>query len=91
MRPTDEADRAAILARRQRFVALALSGLAATTTSCERASARPCLDIATPEDVQNAREREERERAEREQAPVDPNATPDAEPAPESPPETTPP
>lgn len=81
----DEADRAAILARRQRFIALALSSLAAASTSCERASAKPCLDIASPEDVQRARERDEAEAAGQ---PTDPNATP--EPEPESPPEPAP-
>ena len=36
----DDPDRAAILARRQRFIALALSGLA-TTTACEKPKADP--------------------------------------------------
>jgi hypothetical protein len=41
---SDDPDRAAILARRQRFIALALSGLA--TTACEK----PKEDPATPKD-----------------------------------------
>lgn len=42
----DDPDRAAILARRRRFIALALSGLA-TTTACAHAPSRPeaCLSI----------------------------------------------
>jgi hypothetical protein len=39
-------DRAAILARRRRFIAIAISGLA--TTAC-KASAQPCLSITQPE------------------------------------------
>jgi len=41
----DDPDRAAILARRQRFIALALSGLA-STTACEK----PKEDPSTPKD-----------------------------------------
>lgn len=41
-------DRAAILARRQRFVALALSGLAASCTA--KTQPQPCLDVARPQD-----------------------------------------
>lgn len=41
----DESDRAAILARRQRFIAIALSGLA-STTACT--APQPCLNIAAP-------------------------------------------
>jgi hypothetical protein len=44
----DDPDRAAILARRQRFVALALSGLA---TSCTpRSQPQPCLDVMPPQE-----------------------------------------
>lgn len=43
----DDEDRAAILARRRRFIALAISGLA--TTGCKR-QAEPCLSVAIPED-----------------------------------------
>lgn len=42
----DELDRAAILARRRRFVALAISGLAGG--GC--ASAQPCLSVLPPDD-----------------------------------------
>lgn len=41
-------DRAAILARRRHFVALALSGL--TTAGCKHNQAEPCLSIAQPTD-----------------------------------------
>lgn len=47
----DDPDRAAILARRQRFIALALSGLA-TTTACEK----PKEDPAAPKDGKAAQE-----------------------------------
>lgn len=43
--PPDDPDRAAILARRQRFVAVAMSGLA--TGLC---AACPCLKMAVPDD-----------------------------------------
>ncbi len=42
--PPDDPDRAAILARRQHFIALALSGLATACTS--KGHPQPCLDIA---------------------------------------------
>lgn len=42
-------DRAAILARRRRFVALALSTLSGAT-----ACPRPCLNVARPEDAQGS-------------------------------------
>lgn len=41
-------DRAAILARRRHFVALALSGL--TTAGCKHNQPEPCLSIAQPTD-----------------------------------------
>ena len=44
----DDPDRAAILARRRRFVALALSGLA--SSGCKSPGPQACLDIAVPED-----------------------------------------
>lgn len=40
-------DRAAILARRRRFIALAISGLA--STGCKSSSPEPCLSIHSPE------------------------------------------
>lgn len=40
---TDDPDRAAILARRQRFVAIALSGLATGGVACTKP--QPCLDV----------------------------------------------
>jgi hypothetical protein len=40
--PAGDADRAAILARRQRFIALALSGLAGTA-ACDKPKPQPCL------------------------------------------------
>jgi len=43
----DEGDRAAILARRQRFIAIALSGLA-STVACT--APQPCLNISQPAD-----------------------------------------
>jgi len=50
-RPSDERpadpDRAAILARRQRFIALALSGLAGAV-ACDRGKPFACLEIAEP-------------------------------------------
>lgn len=42
---SDARDRAAILARRQRFIALALTGLAAACGD-DNASPTPCLDVA---------------------------------------------
>jgi hypothetical protein len=47
----DDPDRAAILARRQRFIALALSGLA-SATACEK----PKADPSTPKDVKATQE-----------------------------------
>ena len=47
----DDPDRAAILARRQRFIALALSGLA-TTTACEK----PKEDPSAPKDGKASQE-----------------------------------
>lgn len=44
----DDPDRAAILARRRRFVALAISGLA--TTGCKGSPPEVCLSIAAPEE-----------------------------------------
>lgn len=45
----DDPDRAAILARRQRFVALALTGLA---TSCTpKSQPQPCLDVAPTQET----------------------------------------
>lgn len=45
----DDLDRAAILARRQRFIALALSGLAACGDDGNNTSSpMPCLDVAAP-------------------------------------------
>lgn len=43
---TEARDRAAILARRQRFIALALSGLAAACGDESTTSPMPCLDVA---------------------------------------------
>jgi hypothetical protein len=45
----EDPDRAAILARRQRFIAIALSGLT-TGTACARSE--PCLNVAVPPDGQ---------------------------------------
>jgi hypothetical protein len=45
---TDDPDRAAILARRRRFVALAISGLAAT--SCKGYGPQACLSIEVPQE-----------------------------------------
>lgn len=44
-------DRAAILARRKRFIAMALTGLTATAGACgdKGAMPQPCLDVAAPE------------------------------------------
>jgi hypothetical protein len=42
----DDPDRAAILARRQRFIALALSGLSASCGGDKDGKPQPCLDIA---------------------------------------------
>ncbi len=47
--PSDP-DRAAILARRQRFIALALAGLAGATT-LDGCAPKPCLDVSTPQDA----------------------------------------
>ena len=41
-------DRAAILARRRRFIALAISGLA--TTGCKAGSPEPCLSVIAPDE-----------------------------------------
>jgi hypothetical protein len=48
----DDADRAAILARRQRFIALAISGMAAGCgdDSSNSSTAMPCLDVAPQTD-----------------------------------------
>ena len=46
----EDPDRAAILARRQRFIAIALSGLT-TGTACARSE--PCLNVALPPDEQS--------------------------------------
>jgi hypothetical protein len=43
----DDPDRAAILARRKRFIALAISGLA--TTGCKQPEVIPCLSPEVPE------------------------------------------
>ncbi len=43
----DDGDRAAILARRQRFIAIALSGLASAGTTCT--APQPCLNISQPQ------------------------------------------
>ncbi len=43
-------DRAAILARRRRFIALAISGLA--TASCKHPSPEPCLSVPVPDGEQ---------------------------------------
>lgn len=45
----EDPDRAAILARRKRFVALALTGLA-TGAGCKRNEPQPCLSIAAPDE-----------------------------------------
>jgi hypothetical protein len=45
--PSDP-DRAAILARRRRFIALAISGMA--TSGCKHQPPQPCLNVARPED-----------------------------------------
>ncbi len=42
-----DGDRAAILARRQRFIALALSGLAGAA-ACDTCTPKPCLNISAP-------------------------------------------
>lgn len=47
--PEHDPDRAAILARRQRFIALALSGLAGSA-ACDACQPQPCLNIAQPQD-----------------------------------------
>lgn len=44
----DDSDRAAILARRQRFILLALSGVAPLAAAC-RTPPQPCLSIGRPE------------------------------------------
>ena len=46
-REPEDPDRAAILARRRRFVALAISGLA--TTGCKQPGPEPCLSIQVPD------------------------------------------
>ena len=48
--PDGDPDRAAILARRQRFIAIALSGLAGAA-ACDGCGPKPCLNIATPDSV----------------------------------------
>jgi hypothetical protein len=55
----EDPDRAAILARRRRFIALAISGLA--TSGCKRSAPEPCLSIAAPEDDGGLAEEEEGE------------------------------
>lgn len=42
----DDPDRAAILGRRQRFIAIALSGLA--SAACEASRPHPCLNVVHP-------------------------------------------
>jgi hypothetical protein len=46
---SEDPDRAAISARRQRFILLALTGAVASSTAC-RSSAQPCLSIGYPGD-----------------------------------------
>jgi hypothetical protein len=70
-------DGAAILLRRQRFIALALSGLAAACTSPESARPSPCLDVKTPEDQEKARlQREADEREKQRQKQLEATPTP---------------
>ena len=45
---SEDPDRAAISARRQRFILLALTGAVASSTTACRSSAQPCLSIAHP-------------------------------------------
>lgn len=73
----DDPDRAAILARRQRFVAIALSGLAATASEACRPQPHPCLNVVGPEEPQP-------------DAPQDGSETPPAEPPAETPVEEAP-
>ncbi|MGE0712771.1 MAG: hypothetical protein AB7N76_11310 [Planctomycetota bacterium] len=43
--PAADSDREAILRRRQRFIATALGGLAASLTGCPQPAPRPCLKV----------------------------------------------
>lgn len=86
MCPSDDTpdDRAAILARRQRFIALALSGLATACTLPDCGSPEPCLDVKAPPN--SNREWAERERARKKQL----EATPTPSPPPARPPDPEP-
>ena len=86
---SDDPDRAAILARRKRFLAIALSGLA-SGIAC---AAQPCLQVAAPDDPNDPPDGNAT--AEPPSAPAEPipdEVTPPVEPSPEpTPPRYTPP
>jgi hypothetical protein len=46
---SDDPDRAAILARRRRFILLALTGAAMSSTTACRSKAQPCLSVMDPQ------------------------------------------
>jgi hypothetical protein len=74
----DESDDAAILARRQRFIALALSSAALATAACRP---QPCLSVAAPEDTAAPPEQPEQ--------PAEPAETPEQPEQPEAPSDAT--
>lgn len=90
----EDPDRAAILARRRRFVAIALSGLAAGTGCTPKPE--PCLKVAPPDDSSSGRPDPGPTSGQPEAAPVEPQPclkiAPPSEPPPEVPaePEPTP-
>lgn len=59
---TPQSDRAAILARRERFIALALSGLATACSLPDWAKPDPCLDVKAPRNENREWIERERER-----------------------------
>jgi len=88
---SEDPDRAAILARRKRFLAIALSGLA-SGISC---AAQPCLKVAAPpdpNDPQDSNATPAESPSTTPSGPVPDEVTPPVEPSPEpTPPSYTPP
>lgn len=86
----DDPDRAAILARRQRFIALALSGLATGCTAPPRPE--PCLNVAQPHEPEEpTKQPEAQPETKFDPGPCLKVALPSDPPLEPPPPETTPP
>jgi hypothetical protein len=86
--PPDDPDRAAILARRQRFLAIALSGLASGIACAPQV----CLKVATTRDPNQPPSNPPAESPSTPPEPIPDDVTPPVEPSPEpTPPTYTPP